>query len=217
MIYLISDIHGDIEHRGLTNFLEVAKEGDILIILGDTELSFRDTPENRAFTEKFLSIGATIALVDGNHDNHPYLRSFPEDWAWGAPVFRLSPNIVCLRRGNIYEIEGKKFFIMGGCKSSDKWREWGLLYPFEEPSEEELAHAYESLRNAGNKVDYILTHKYNKFRPETFDDSPVHKLMKLEKYIDDEVEYKHWYYGHGHRDLEIDEKHTMVLKKTTVI
>ena len=210
MIYLTSDLHGDLTLSGFTEYLERATDADTLIILGDTELSFRDTPENRAFTEEFLAIEKNIAIIDGNHENHPFLRSFPVEEKWGAPVYRLSPYIVCLQRGYIYEIEGKRLFIMGGCKSSDRWREWGLLYPFEEPSDEELARAYASLDEAGGRVDFVLTHKYNKHRPEEYDDSLVHKLMRLEEYIDNNVEYKHWYYGHGHRNLEIDDRHTMV-------
>ena len=205
MIYLISDLHGGEDITGLENHLATAGDNDLLIILGDVELSFRDTDENRRFTEYFLSLKLPIAIIDGNHENHPYLRSFPEDTCYGAKVHRLSENIVYLKRGNIYTIEGKTFFVMGGCKSSAKWHDAGLVYPFEDPDETEVSYAIENLKNHGNKVDYILTHRYGK--------NYVCPLQTLTDYVDENVSFTHWYSGHWHKQERLDERHTVVYRE----
>jgi len=51
-----------------------------------------------------------------------------------------------LKRGNIYEINGNTFFVMGGCKSSAKWKEMGLWFDGEEPTEEEAVEILRGLR-----------------------------------------------------------------------
>ena len=128
MIYFISDIHEDINFVGLKKYLDIATDDDLLIVLGDIGLNFRDTPENQSFTQEFLSIKKNIAFIEGNHENFDYLNSFPtEEWK-GGTVNRLSKNIVRLMRGNVYEIDGFKFFTFGGCKSSAKWKEKGLWH-----------------------------------------------------------------------------------------
>lgn len=214
MIYFLSDLHGGKDADAFWRYVEEAREEDILILLGDLELSFSDTEENRRFTERFLSIRKRIAFIDGNHENHPYLRSFPETVAYGAPVHRLSEHIVHLKRGNVYTVEGHTFFVMGGCKSSQKWYDSGLVYEHEVPSEEELDLAWQSLGRVGNRVDYILTHKYPKAKDETVRHDPLDAFFyELERRVD----YRHWYYGHWHADMEIDEKHTLVYQKPTAL
>lgn len=207
MIYLISDVHGSMDFCGLREYCEIANKEDLLIILGDVGLAFEKTEENRAFTEYFLTIDKNIAIIDGNHDNFAYLNRFPrEEWNGGI-VSRLTENIVHLRRGNIYEIDGKHFFAFGGCKSSPKWKERGLWYEGEEPCEEELTCAYDNLRQCEYAVDYILMHKYEQIPPR----GTVSKdLQELTSFIEGNVQYKHWYSGHWHKFQQVDEKHTLV-------
>lgn len=216
MIYFFSDVHGDKHFKGLKEYLSMASETDLLIILGDIELNFAKTEENAFFTEFFLSIKKNIAFIDGNHENHPYLNSFPEETWNGGCVNRLSDNIIRLKRGNVYDIEGKSFFVMGGCKSSPKWKEMGLWYEGEEPSEEELSLAYENLKNHKNKVDYVLTHNYMRYKPW---DEPVPpmSLIGISDYIDSSVDFGHWYSGHWHENKALDEKHTLVYDELTCI
>ena len=207
MIYLISDLHACMDFCGLQEYCRIANKEDLLIILGDTGLAFEESEENRIFTEKFLSIDKNIALVDGNHDNFVYLNSFPREKWNGGIVSRLTENMVHLRRGNIYEIDGKSFFVFGGCKSSPKWKESGLWHEGEEPCGEELAYAYDNLRQCGYVVDYILTHKYEQMPLR----GTVSKdLQNLTSFIEENVRYQHWYAGHWHTNQRVDEKHTLV-------
>ncbi len=214
MIYLLSDPHGDINHKGLKQYLSEAGKDDLLILLGDICMKFEDTEENRIFTEWFLSSDKKIAFIDGNHENFDFLESFPEEEWNGGVVGRITENIVHLKRGNVYSICDKTFFVFGGCKSSAKWKELGLWYPGEEPTEEELELAYGNIRKNGFKFDYILTHKYEEYPPYGTVSMP---LMELVKYMEENVEYGKWYSGHGHRNEKIDEKHFMVYDEPVLI
>lgn len=194
MIYLLSDLHGGECIGAFTKYLNEADDADLLIILGDIGLKFRDTEENRAFDELILSSKKKIAFIDGNHENFDFLESFPMGERYGAPVRILSENVVWLQRGYVYEIEGKSFFTFGGCKSGEMWKTRGLVWPQEVPTREELARAYENLRAHGNKVDYILTHKFEQGSKV----AETVELRELCDYIIKNVDYRMWYAGHWH-------------------
>ena len=207
MIYLISDIHGQSDFKGLVDYVNTAGDNDLLIVLGDVGLMFGNKEENRIFTQQFLAIKKNIAIVDGNHENFEYLKSFPEEDWHGGRVHRLSEHIVHLMRGNAFALQGSSFFVFGGCRSSEVWHRLGLYYPGEEPAAHELAHGYETIRKHGFQFDYILTHKYEQTPPDlTF----CPELGALERYIDEKVSFKHWYCGHSHKYRELDEKHTII-------
>lgn len=208
MIYFLSDLHGE-PSEALIEYVNVARQEDTLIILGDVGLDFWNTDENRAFTEWFRGLSCNVAFIDGNHENFDYLNSFPvEDWH-GGRVHRISPTAVHLLRGYVFDIEGKTYFTMGGCLSSQKWFERGLRWEEEEPSKGEIARGYENLAAHGNKVDYVLTHKYR------IEDENAARLTfdGLVNFIDREVSFTHWYSGHWHKQKRLDERHTVIGKK----
>ena len=207
MIYLASDLHGEITHT-LKDYYDCAGEGDLLLLLGDTGVRFWGTEENRAFDELFLSSRHDIAILDGNHENFDYFDSLPEDTWQGGKVRRLTPHVVLLSRGEIYTVNGKTFFAFGGCQSSQKWRDSGKpTYPQEAATDEQLAYAKDNLRAHGNCVDYVLTHKY-----EALDVSKqkADNTSRLNVYIDENITFTHWYAGHWHREIEYDATHSTV-------
>lgn len=204
MLYLISDIHADKSFLGLNEYLQKATDKDWLIILGDIGLGFENTQGNKEFDEFFTSIDKNIAIIDGNHENYDLLYSYPVVDFFGGKAYKITNKIFMLERGGIYEIENQKIFAMGGCKSSEKWKKLGLWSPKEEPSETEVNYAKENLKKHNNKVDFVLTHKYE------YDETlPVisQNLLELCRHIDESVEYKLWYSGHEHVIEEIDGKH----------
>ena len=98
MIYLLSDLHGDINFKGLKEYINTATDDDLLIVLGDIGLKFENTEQNRVFDKEFLKINKNIAFIDGNHENFDYLNSFPEiEWNGGI-AGKLSDNIFYLNR-----------------------------------------------------------------------------------------------------------------------
>ena len=189
MIWFLSDPHGGQDMDGFDNYLSFCKEDDLLIVLGDMELHFRDTDMNREFTAFFEKLPCQIAFIDGNHENFDHLYDLPEeDWC-GGRVHRLSP--------------------MGGCKSTQKWKDSGLWWPQEEPTADEIALGYENLKKHGNQVDYILTHKHRVENPEA---DPM-TLQGLTNFIEENVTYQHWYSGHWHKTVFPDDRHTVVFQE----
>ena len=211
MIYLLSDLHG-VLFEGLKKYEAIRKDGDLLIILGDVGLDFPEREDYREFTEKFLSLPYPIAFIDGNHENFNFLNSFPEEDFCGGRVHRLTENIVHLQRGYIFTMEGKSLFVMGGSKSSKRWWDAGLASPLDDPSEEEISRAYESLKANGSRVDYILTHKYKRE-----DGKDTLSLAGLIEYIDKNVDFKKWYSGHWHCTAKVDEKHFFVFDDPMIL
>ena len=207
MIYFASDMHAECRDA-LIEYEKVATENDLLIILGDLGLRFRDTEENRAFDEFFYSLTANIALVDGNHENHPFINSHPTEQWHGGAVHRLSKNAVHLIRGNVYSIEGRTFLAMGGCKSSDIWKERGLLFDGEEPTPDEINLAYKNLSE--RKIDVILTHKYETANCES---APRDSLDGFIHYLKCNPTYKLWVSGHWHGERSLSEKCVCVYDK----
>ena len=207
MIWLLSDAHGGEATAGIQQYLQTAPAGDLLIMLGDVGLNFADTEKNREFDRMLLGAKKPIAFLDGNHENFPYINSFPEEPWMGGKVHRLTDCLVHLMRGNIYTIEGKTFFVFGGCKSSPKWKEMGLWYPGDEPEEAEITLARRNLAAHQNRVDYILTHKYEQ-TPARGTCCPA--LQELTEYLEANITYRHWYAGHWHTNQTVDEKHSFV-------
>ena len=212
-IHLLGDLHGGEDAAAFERYLETADPQDLLILLGDVSLAFDGSARNNAFTERFLALKHRIAIVDGNHENHPYLRSFPEEQAFGGRVHRLSQSIVYLKRGEIFEIGGYSFFVMGGCKSSRKWREMGLCYEHEDPDEQECAAGRAALAARGDRVDFILTHKYI----GRWEQPPQCPLEHLIAQLDTEVHFSHWYSAHFHRNEVLDSRHTIVFDRPITI
>lgn len=212
MIYFVSDLHGNINFKGFQAYLSSASDDDLLIILGDICLNFDDTEENRMFTESFLAANKKIAFIDGNHENFAYINSFPEEQWNGGSVGRLTDNIVFLKRGNVYNIQGKTFFVFGGCKTSSKWKETGVWYPGEEADEEEVKLAYQNIQKHNFIFDYILTHNYKR---NTQSPTMSIKLMELTKYIEKNVCYGKWYFGHAHVNKKVDERHIAIYDELT--
>lgn len=215
------------------NFLIIC--GDFGFIWGksssDTEKYNLDILEDKPFT---------ILFVDGNHENHYRLfNDFEKVSFMGGNAHKIRDNIYHLLRGEIYTILGKKFFTFGGAQSHDicdgildgddpDWklksylmdrcglfmhRVKGVSWWEEElPNKIEMKYGLNNLKKHGNKVDYIITHQ----PPESI-------MVKLAKNkndfnefttylgkIDKKVEYKKWYFGHMHDDINIDSKHRLI-------
>ncbi len=212
MIKLIADNHGFDTIGELLNY-EPKSSDDLLLLLGDTCLKMADTEEYNKFSDWLLSRKYNIAIVDGNHENYEYLNSCPEEIWNGGKVNRITENIVRLKRGEIFNIEGHSFFALGGCDSSAKWKAKGLWHPGDIPSREEITNCYTNLAKADFKVDYIVSHKYYCNECHVNEGEETYELFALNKFIDKNVEFKRWFSGHRHQDYEIDVKHRVLFNK----
>jgi hypothetical protein len=83
----------------------------------------------------------------------------------------------------------------------------------EVPTPEELAEAKANLARFGNKVDYVLTHtgssRVHRHLGFTPNGHPWDRnLITFFDWLEENVEFSHWWFGHFHRDFVYDEKHT---------
>ena len=230
MIYVTGDIHGgiDIEKLSGKNFPAGKKlsRDDFVIICGDFGLPFLPSdayPENEFVANKHArSSGSsyrywikwlserpfTVLWVDGNHDNHPFWYEQPVS-EWNGGLVNIHPeaeNVIHLKRGEYYEIDGHTFWTMGGAMSHDKeYRTEGYSWWKEEiPSYQEMTHGIDTLEKHGNKVDYILTHTM----PQTlvpavmgayYDSEPTRNYLDG---IYTGTDFKYWFCGHFHIDSD---------------
>ncbi len=217
MIYFLSDNHADEFLGDLQDFHPVDKKNNLLILLGDTCLKLASAPKYENFSRWLLSRDYPIAIVDGNHENYAYLNQAREEEWMGGTVNRLAKNIVHLKRGELYQIQGHSFFVFGGCDSSAGWKAKGLWHEGDLPSSAELEQAYKNLKKANYQVDYILTHKYFCNQCFVCEGQPEYELFQLNRFIDANVTFKRWFSGHRHEDREIDEKHRVVFQKKVLL
>lgn len=125
----------------------------------------------------------TTVFVDGNHENHKRLATYPiKEWN-GGKVHEIRPHVLHLMRGEVYVIEGKKFFCFGGASSHDisdgiipeeNWKEKAselekqgkYMYRVKDvswweeelPTKDEMDNGWENLKKHDYKVDFIITH-----------------------------------------------------------
>ncbi len=233
--FITGDTHGEIDTGKLSNrnfhtHKELTKD-DYLIITGDfgccwygdknietTNPSYEVPPRHSRMVGKdyymlnwYQSKNYTTLFVDGNHENHKLLNTYPvEEWNGGL-VHRIRTSVIHLMRGQVYEIDGKKFFTMGGARSSDiAYRTPDVSWWEEElPTEEEIKIAVANLDKNNWKVDYVISHCCGNdvcFRLQSHNYSRD-ILTDFFQSIDKTLDYKMWYFGHHHMDEQVDEKH----------
>lgn len=120
MIYVCGDTHIplDIGKLSMKNFSEQAKmtRNDFVIILGDFGLLWRKDKTFFHWLKWLEEKPFTLLWLDGNHENHEWLRSLPLSEWHGGMVHRIAGNILHLERGSIFSLEEKYFFCYGrGC------------------------------------------------------------------------------------------------------
>lgn len=226
-VYLTGDTHAhmDINKLRPNKWQEgqLLTRDDYLIILGDFGLVWDDSLAEHRALDWLEDMPWTTLFLDGNHENHDLLATFPEKELFGGLAHQIRPHVLHLMRGYVFDIPTDEnttasFAVMGGAASIDKeYREEGVSWwPNEVPSNDER-HLFEKNLDARDwSVDYILTHDAPaSIVPKTA------MLMHLDNVVIDEFEtwleliqtklnVKHWYFGHWHGDTNIDQLHTLL-------
>lgn len=118
MIYITGDCHGDYRRFRVDIFPEQREmtKDDFVIICGD--FGFWDESGEQRYWRKWLSGKPFTTLwVDGNHENYDLLKTYPvEQWRGGKVQF-ITPDIIHLMRGQVYDLEGLRFFTFGGARA----------------------------------------------------------------------------------------------------
>lgn len=231
-IFVTGDIHGDIDIHKLSNSNLKCKnisfsDDDYIIILGDFGLPF--SPMDIVDYEKhkgsyyywinwLSNRKGTYLFVDGNHDNHEWWSTVPITNKFNGKV-QIHPhasNVIHLMRGQVYTINNKTFFTMGGAKSVDKAyrKEHISWWKDEMPSKKEYELAIKNLNKYNMTVDYVLSHNcgtsYLQDLVLGHPDSDTLTSFFNHLEFDFGLNFKHWYFGHHHIDKQIDSKHTCV-------
>ena len=206
MIYITGEIHGKPD-RFLPENTPVVKElsnKDYFLIAGDFGFLFRMDEKEKEHLDDLESLPFTILFIDGNHENFDALNRYPIEMWHGGKIHRIRKNILHLMRGQVFTIENRTFFTIGGGYSIDKFlRKEGVSWWKEEiPSEEEFEEARKNLKAHDFKVDYIITHAApEKIMNMIFPNhAPELKLNLFLQEVMDKTQYAHWYFGHLHQE-----------------
>ena len=163
-LFITGDTHGDIDFHKLNtkNFPQGTQltKKDYVIICGDFGAIWDGAKSDKYLQRWYNEKPWTTLFVDGNHENHDILDSFPiSEWN-GGKVHFITPSIIHLMRGQVYKIGNKTFFTMGGAESHDKiYRKEGVSWWRREmPSNNEYEEGLTNLNKVNNQVDYILSH-----------------------------------------------------------
>lgn len=239
-VYITGDTHGpiDIEKLSSKHFPEgksLTKE-DVIIICGDFGLPFLDGDYDEKKTDaasrssrnkykramKWLSEKPyTILFVDGNHDNHPFWKRQPEVELYGGKVHKHidANNVFHLIRGEIYEIQGKRFFAFGGAKSHDMWcrienYNW---WTDELVSFEDIERANKNLESVHYKVDYVISHTPPLTIAKNFFSEKDSVAIYLDSVYKKVFPYiKCWFAGHLHVDACVPKRKICLVYNTII-
>ena len=227
MIYITGDTHGEQARFAPGSMPRESKwtDKDYLIICGDFQYIYRNTAGERRFLDELEKKPYTICFCDGNHENFPAIFSYPEEEWNGGRIHRIRRNIIHLIRGQVYTIDGKKIFVMGGAYSRDRYvrRENESWWNEELPVGPEYNEAAANLEKHNFCVDLIITHTapteivramgYNPNEPTTDGQNDL-ELTGFLEWVAHKTEFQHWYFGHFHQEVTIWEKYTSVWFRT---
>lgn len=185
MIYITGDTHGDFRRFHQDGFprRDMTRQ-DHVIVCGDFGALWDGGARDKRLLDLLDSLPFTLLFITGNHDNYDLLKTYRVSEWNGGKVQAVLPHVLHLMRGQVFTIEGKTFFTMGGAECHDiytpvqdpadphfrencrelyergaffriKGKSW---WPEELPDDGEYAEGWKNLRAHGMQVDYILTH-----------------------------------------------------------
>ena len=249
-VYITGDMHGDPSRFSMNSFYEQKtfsnnKEDNIIIVCGDFGLIWNangEDPTERYWLNWLEQKNFTVCFVDGNHENFDRLYQYPvEEWHDGK-VHKIRDNVIHLMRGQVFDIENKKFFTFGGASSHDikdgileiddpyfsekrkrlnknpysLYRVNHISWWKEElPSEEEMNEGIENLDKHDWKVDYIITHSPSASVIALLGQG-LYEQDILTKYLEEircKTEYKRWLMGHMHIDYAVNDKDILLYEQ----
>lgn len=200
MIYVTGDCHGDFQRftKQQRKQLPFAlTEHDSMLVCGDLGLLWARDKELEYNLQWLSRLPCRILWVQGNHENYDMIAEYPlESWHGGYVRQIVRDRIILLERGEIFELEGKRFLTFGGASSHDV--QGGILdrtspnyqedrrravkrkLPYrvkheswweqELPTEEEMQRCRDNLSKVNYKVDYVITHCLSSSMQEELED-----------------------------------------------
>ncbi|TLD97329.1 metallophosphatase family protein [Helicobacter jaachi] len=219
--YIFGDTHGrtDIGKVFTPALLKKYRRNDYIVVCGDFGVIWCDEIDERehAIMEKIKKLPCPLLFVDGNHENFNRFEKLPQVKKFNATAGEYIKNkSYHLKRGEIYEIAGKRFFTMGGALSIDKYRRtlnqsW---WPQEAISDEELALGLKNIYNCAENIDYVITHtipeillhelfRHMNIHHKIHDENPKKLTQIFNALQEKKHDVKAWFFGHWHDDLKL--------------
>lgn len=212
MIYITGDIHGDLSDLDSRNIGKLKKD-DVLIVTGDFGFLWNSSKSELKNLKKLSKRKYKILFVEGVHENFDMIYGHESVELFGSTALKITDNIYCLKRGEIYTIEGKSIFALGGGAVEDPL-EKGETDPINDkamPTDEQLKEAVDRLQKMRRRVDVIITHEAP---------ASVKRLIRRDSSINDlnifldtllhNVKYRMWYFGSLHTDRALSTNMTCV-------
>lgn len=133
----------------------------VLLHGGDFGYNYNiDYSTMKEFNQKVLlalkDTGMTLMFIDGNHDNHEYLRSLPSNSSGMKPIPESDGRLVYIPRGTRWEMGGVTFAGVGGAYSLRPYRFVEGVSVF---SDLECPTDVDINRLGLTSVDVLLTHE----------------------------------------------------------
>lgn len=240
MIFITGDTHADVRRFNHNNFPEQSEmtKDDYVIVCGDFGLVFSqvESKGEQYWLDWLERKSFTTLFVDGNHENFDRLDNYPVEKWNGGLVNKIRPSVLHLKRGEVFNLQGKTFFTFGGASSHDvrdgilesnetkkikKFRREHKVFRVnhvswwkeELPSEIEMQHGLESLAKVGNSVDYVITHSPSAGMMEELGCTEHNVLTDYLETIRTTVEYEKWFFGHMHDNTQISEKEFLLFEQ----
>lgn len=217
MIYITGDTHIPVDIKKLSTRCfpqqkEMTKD-DFVIICGDFGGVWDGSNEEKYWIKWLKRKNFTTLFVDGNHENFESLSKLPVIKFGDSVVGKVDDGIYHLLRGEVYSIDGKRFFVFGGGSSHDReYRTEGKNWWEEElPTFDEYRNAEKNMTICNYEFDYIITHS----APNSIQNSiaPSYENNELTVFLEkvkSKARYTKWFFGHYHQDENIDDKHIAV-------
>lgn len=218
MVYITGDTHGNFKH--IEDFCKQhsTTKDDVLIILGDAGLNYFGDMRDTCLKKYVSTLPITLFCIRGNHEMRPdtikgikYVERFDDI----AMIESEYPNIIYACDGVSYTFNNKKYFVVGGAYSVDKYyRLANDMHWFEDEqlSEEEMQIIKNRLEMYPK--DYIhgfLTHTCpDRYKPVEWFLSSINQNTvdsSMEKFLDkiyETINHNIWYCGHFHGIKTID-------------
>ena len=179
--------------------------------------------------------------MDGNHENYDLLKTYPvEQWKGGNVQF-IAPDIIHLMRGQIFEIEGLRFFTFGGARSHDisggilelddlefkrkkkeldhGWEPYRInhlsWWKEEMPDKNEFEEGLRSLDRCGWNVDIIVSHCCaSSIQQEVCGDRcEKDELTEYFEMIMGRCEFGKWLFGHYHENRNVGKRFAVLYEQ----
>lgn len=231
MFYFTGDLHAN-ERNEMNTIIIYERQhpftkDDVLFICGDFGFIWnyeahtargrfvmnKMKEHSRLCLDYFENAPWTTCFVDGNHECFPKLYEYPQMTWCGGRVHVIRHHVYHLMRGEMFTIQDKTFFAMGGAQSTDRairvegeswWKE-------EMPNKEEYAHARATLENVTH-IDYILTHCAPTHLEKQYFHRRRNKLTNFLEEISQNIGFNHWYFGHYHETKDFPGNYTCLYK-----